>query len=394
MPGAAAPALVPTSVLPAAPLEPRPRGVYVHVPFCIVRCGYCDFNAYSSMEEVRGPYVEALLREIAAAADGGRVDTIFVGGGTPTELAPALLGRILAGLRGAFAVAPGAEITVEANPESVDASVFDTLLAAGVNRVSIGVQSLTPPVLAALGRVHSADRALEALRAALTAGFRHVNADLIFGTPGEGVEDWQRSLDGVLETGVDHLSAYALTVEEGTPLRSWVDSGRMRPPDEDDQADKYELAEDLLDASGLVRYEISNWSRPGSWCRHNVGYWAGADYLGFGAGAHSHRNGRRWWNLRSPRSYAARSPSVEEGSEQLDPGKRAEDAAVLGLRLAGGLDRAVFARAYGCDPLDRWGGALTELTAEGLLEITPTRVRLAPRGFLLAGRVARALIDG
>jgi oxygen-independent coproporphyrinogen-3 oxidase len=345
------------------------------------------------MEEVRGPYVEALLREIQAAADGGRVDTVFVGGGTPTELAPSLLGRILDALRGAFEIAPGAEVTVEANPEKVDASVFEDLLAAGVNRVSLGIQSLASHVLETLGRVHSAERALEALRAAHAAGFRHVNADLIFGTPGERLDDWRRSLDGVLETEVDHLSAYALTVEEGTPLHSWIGSGRMPPPDEDDQADKYEVAEAVLEAAGLVRYEISNWARPGSWCRHNVGYWAGADYLGFGAGAHSHRQGRRWWNVRSPRSYTRRSPQVEEGSEQLDPGKRAEEAAVLGLRLAGGLDRGGFARAHGFDPLERWGSVLTGLAAEGLVEITPARVRLAPPGFLLAGRVARALVE-
>ncbi|MGH2768890.1 MAG: radical SAM family heme chaperone HemW, partial [Actinomycetota bacterium] len=368
------------------------RGVYVHTPFCLVRCAYCDFNAYAGMPGLRRPYIHALIDEIRAAADGGPVGTVFFGGGTPTELPPEELGRVLEAVRDSFDLSPIAEISLEANPESAHPATFEALLQAGFNRVSVGVQSLVPHVLEALGRAHGAGRALAAVRSARSAGFENVNADLIFGTPGETRDDWRRSLEGVLESGVDHLSAYALTVEEGTPLAYRVKNGVARAPDEDDQADKYELAERLLADAGLVRYEISNWARPGYWCRHNVGYWTAGDYLGFGAGAHSHRAGRRGWNLKSPRTYIAASPHVEEGHEVLSPGMRAEEAAVLGLRLAGGLDREAFCRSFGSDPMDRWRDEIGGLEANGFLEVTPLHVRLSKRGFLFASHVARGIV--
>ncbi|MGH2722286.1 MAG: radical SAM family heme chaperone HemW [Actinomycetota bacterium] len=377
--------------LPASPMG-LGRGVYVHVPFCLVRCGYCDFNAYAGMDALAGPYVDALVREIEAAADGGPVATVFVGGGTPTQLPPASLGRILAAVRDAFALDPGAEVTVEANPETVDEGVFAALRAAGFNRVSVGVQSLAPEVLRRLDRVHSAERALGALRAARSAGFERLNGDLIFGTPGETDDDWRRSLDGVLGAGVDHVSAYALTVEPSTPLASAVARGILVGPDEDAQADRYETAARVLAEAGLVRYEISNWAVPGSWCRHNLVYWTGGDYFGFGAGAHGHHAGRRAWNLRLPRTYVERSPAVEDGFEELGPSQRREEAAILGLRLAGGLDRAAFARRWGADPADFWGAELEGLREAGLVEVTAGAVRPAGPGFLLNGEIARRLL--
>jgi putative oxygen-independent coproporphyrinogen III oxidase len=378
--------------LPVSPLEGLGRGVYIHIPFCLVRCGYCDFNAYAGMDELAGPYVEALVREIEAAADGGPVATVFVGGGTPTQLPPDALGRILAAVRGGFVLDPHAEISVEANPETVDEGVFAALRLEGFNRVSIGVQSLAAHVLQRLDRVHSAERALGALRAARSAGFERLNGDLIFGTPGETDDDWLRSLDGVLAAGVDHVSAYALTVEPSTPLASSVARGAMPAPDEDVQADRYEVAERVLGEVGLVRYEISNWARPGRWCLHNIVYWTGGDYFGFGAGAHGHHAGRRAWNVRLPRTYIDRSPSVEDGFEELEAPARREEAAILGLRLAGGLQRRAFAGRWGADPMDLWPTEIEGLRGDGLIDVSPEAIRPASRGFLLNGEIARRLL--
>jgi oxygen-independent coproporphyrinogen-3 oxidase len=380
-------------LLPTAPAERLTRGVYVHIPFCLVHCPYCDFNAHAGMDDVKAPYVEALLREVRAAADGAAVETVFFGGGTPTEVSPAELGRILRTLQESFDIAPDAEVAIEANPESVNRATFDGLREAGFTRVSLGVQSLAPHVLQWLGRAHTPEQALAALRDAGSAGFDHVNADLIFGTPGESLGDWRASLEGVLATGVDHVSTYALQVEERTPLKTWVDRGLRQAPDDDDQADRYELAAELLPAAGLLRYEVSNWAKPGAWSRHNLCYWTGADYLGFGAGAHAHGNGRRSWNVSSPRTYVARSPAVEEGWEELPAAERAAEAAMVGLRLAGGLDRARFAEVWGEDPAVRWSGEFAEAAALGLVEITEHAVALTERGFFLWGHVARSLLE-
>jgi putative oxygen-independent coproporphyrinogen III oxidase len=379
-------------VLPTAPARRLARAVYVHIPFCLVHCPYCDFNAHAGMDDVKAPYVEALLKEVRAAADGAAVETVFFGGGTPTELSPGELGRILHVLRESFDVASDAEVAIEANPESTTRTTFDGLREAGFTRVSLGVQSLAPHVLKWLGRAHTPEQALAALRDAGAAGFDHVNADLIFGTPGEDLDDWRASLEGVLATGVDHVSTYALQVEERTPLKSWVDRGLRQAPDDDDQADRYELAAELLPAAGLERYEISNWAKPGAWSRHNLCYWTGAEYLGFGAGAHAHRNGRRSWNVSSPRTYVARSPAVEEGWEELPAAERAAEAAMVGLRLAGGLDRARFAEVWGEDPVVRWREELEEAAGLGLIRITEHAVALTERGFFLWGHVARALL--
>jgi len=386
----AAPALLD---LPRSPAPRLARGLYVHIPFCLVHCPYCDFNAHAGMDDLKAPYVEALLAEIRAAADGGAVETVFFGGGTPTELSAAALATVMAAIRAGFDVAAGAEVSIEANPESAGRACFDGLLEAGFTRVSLGVQSLRPEVLAWLGRAHTPARAVQALREATEAGFEHVNADLIFGTPGETLAGWRASLEGVLATGVDHVSTYALQVEERTPLKSWVAKGLRASPDDDDQADCYELASELLPGAGLYRYEVSNWARPGAWSRHNLCYWTGADYLGFGAGAHAHRAGRRSWNVASPRTYVARSPDVLAGEETLPHDGRAAEAAVVGLRLAGGLDRARFAERCGVDPVVRWERELRDAEGLGLVDISDERVALADRGFFLWAHVARSLLD-
>lgn len=402
------------------------RGVYVHIPFCIVRCTYCDFNAYADAGHLKDVYVAALRREISTRADGGKVATVFFGGGTPTELDPGQLRELLILIKDSFDLEPDSEITTEANPESVDGRVFEQLLEAGFNRVSIGVQSIAPHVLKSLGRVHSAEKALEALRAARSAGFANVNADLIFGTPGETVQDWRRSLDAVISTGVDHVSAYALTIEQGTPLAAWIDRGKAEAPDEDDQAEKYEIARATLGEAGFERYEVSNWAKPErevggrpegphetlglehaleptavarrdglgpiARCRHNMIYWSGGDYFGFGAGAHSHFAGRRSWNVRSLQAYIDRAPHAEDSFELLDQRTRTEEAAVLGLRLAEGLDRSEFLQRWGVDPVERWRLEFSDPSVSQLVEMLGGRIRIREEAFFLSGRVAAALV--
>lgn len=366
-------------------------GVYVHVPFCIVRCNYCDFNAYSGLDHLADRYVDALLGEINHRAHATAVQTVFFGGGTPTQLTPSQLGKILERIRTRFLLAADAEITIEANPESVSQEVFEHLKLLGFNRVSLGIQSLTPAVLRDLGRVHDAAAASQALQQAVSAGIPHVNADLIFGTPGESMDDWRRSLEGVVEAGVDHVSAYALTIEQGTPLHAMVERGSAPAPDEDDQADKYEFCHQYLTKNGFRRYEVSNWAKPGAECQHNLGYWRAGDYFGFGAGAHSHFAGRRSWNLKSVQGYIEQSPLAEEESETISD--RVSEAAVLALRLAEGLDIGRFQQEWGVDPLLRWGTILEPSIHSGSLRVENGRMRVAEDRVFVAGEIFRALLD-
>ena len=368
------------------------RGIYVHIPFCLVRCSYCDFNAYAGLDHLAGDYVKALRREITSLADRERVDTIFFGGGTPTQLDPKTLGSILGGIKESFEVSPDSEVTVEANPETIDSRMLDGLLSQGFNRLSVGVQSTSSAVLEKLDRVHSAERALQALSLASAAGFRHLNADLIYGTQGETAREWSDSLEAVLQTGPNHVSCYALTVEEGTPLAARIERG-FPQPDEDDQAEKYERAHRLLVGAGFGRYEISNWALPGGECRHNLRYWHGGEYLGLGAGAHSHVSGVRRWNLKNPRTYIAKSPDVIEGAEQLDPEERMEEEAILALRTARGLSRAEFLLRWGEDPVELWSDVFRDLGAQGLVSVTSESVAPTDRGFLLNGYVSRAILS-
>src|SRR5689334_5824984 len=285
-------------------------GVYVHVPFCATRCGYCDFNTYTASEGVEQTgYVEQVLDELALAAkvvSPPRVDTVFFGGGTPTLLPPADLARILEGIDRAWGLTAGAEVTTEANPESVDPSSLRSLRAAGFNRLSLGMQSVAPNVLRVLDRRHTPGRAAAAAGEARAAGFERVSLDLIYGTPGETAADFAGSLAAAIGSGVDHVSAYALIVEDGTRLAARIGRGELPQPDDDVAADRYLAAEEALSAAGLGWYEVSNWARPGGQCRHNLAYWNGRDWWGLGPGAHSHVGGVRWWNVKHPSAYAAR----------------------------------------------------------------------------------------
>jgi len=331
----------------------RAFGVYVHVPFCSVRCGYCDFNTYAPGEldgASREGYVEAALGELAMArrimgADPRPASTIFFGGGTPTMLDPAALARLLEGVRETWGLAPGAEVTTEANPDSVDGAALAALAEAGFTRVSLGMQSAAPHVLRTLDRTHRPENVVRAIAGAKAAGLA-TSLDLIYGTPGESLDDWRASVDAAIALAPDHLSAYALVIEPGTKMGAQLRRGEVPPVDPDVQAEMYEAADDAFAAAGYAWYEVSNWARtPADACRHNVGYWRGQDWWGIGPGAHSYLEGpggaaRRWWNVKHPRAYAERvraGASPEEGGEDLTGEQRYVERVMLGVRLAEGL---------------------------------------------------------
>jgi putative oxygen-independent coproporphyrinogen III oxidase len=371
-------------------------GIYVHIPFCRHRCHYCDFNTYEGQDSLHDTYVDALVRSIELHVGDTRPATsVFFGGGTPTLLPAKDLGRILDALRDRVGLQPDTEITVEANPETVDEEKFSQLLEAGFNRVSVGVQSLVPKVLAGLGRTHSPEVALEALRAARRAGFLDISGDLIYGSPWETEADWLRSLKGLLEVEPAHISAYALTVEEGTPLATLVSTGRVQDVDPDVQADRHEVAERLLGPAGFERYEVSNWARPGRASRHNVLYWSAGEYLGFGAGAHGHVAGRRYWSTRLPRDFisqVAERGSAEAGFEELDREARGTEALTLGLRLTSGISVPDFDVRFGATVLDSRRPAIEDLMSAGLLDRSGDRLRIAPRAAMISNEVFTRLI--
>ncbi|MEV6923150.1 radical SAM family heme chaperone HemW [Dactylosporangium sp. NPDC051485] len=367
-------------------------GVYVHVPFCATRCGYCDFNTYTAGEGVLSAgYAEQVLDELALAAKvvrPPRVDTVFFGGGTPTLLPPGELGRILEGIDRTWGLAAGAEVTTEANPESVDLAALRELRAAGFNRLSLGMQSVAPHVLTVLDRRHTPGRPAQIAGEARTAGFDRVSLDLIYGTPGERPEDFAASLRTAVDAGVDHVSAYALIVEDGTRMAARMRRGELPFPDDDVAADRYVAADETLTAAGFAWYEVSNWSRD-SPCRHNELYWRGGDWWGFGPGAHSHVGGVRWWNVKHPHAYAARladAASPGQAREVLTPEERHMEDVMLRIRLADGL---------ALDALDAAGLAgARDCLADGQLEaeaFAEGRAVLTLRGRLLADHVARAL---
>jgi putative oxygen-independent coproporphyrinogen III oxidase len=378
-------------------LEDPGFGVYVHIPFCAKRCHYCDFNTYEGQAELHESYVAALVHEIEATGTnpGPPATSVFFGGGTPTLLPPPALSRILRAVRDSYGLARDAEVTVEANPETVDEHDFEELLKAGFNRFSIGVQSLAPHVLAGLGRTHSGEVALAAFHAARSAGAHDVNLDLIFGSPWERPDDWTHTLDRVIEAGPDHVSAYALTIEEGTPLHTLIATGRVVDVDPDTQAERHETASRLLGAAGYVRYEVSNWAKPHRASRHNVLYWSAGNYIGFGAGAHSHNSGRRSWRMRLPRAYIAAVASgcgTEAGAEVLSGDTRAGEALMLGLRLTDGIDLPGFVRRFGAGPRDARHEAIATLVGAGLLRRDGARLKLARDAVLIANEVLCRLL--
>jgi putative oxygen-independent coproporphyrinogen III oxidase len=364
-----------------------PFGVYVHVPFCVTRCGYCDFNTYTDLGGLQATYADTVAQEIRLAkqvlGDCPPVETVFVGGGTPTLLPAADLVHVLEVIDRELGLAPGAEVTTEANPDSVDERSLAALREGGFTRVSFGMQSAVPHVLAALDRTHTPGRPQEAVQEAKRVGFEQVSLDLIYGAPGESDADWQTSLDAVLEAEPTHVSAYALIVEEGTKLGSQVARGVVPMPDDDVLADRYLMAEESLKPLGW--YEVSNWGEP---CRHNLGYWQDGDWWGAGPGAHSHVGGVRWWNVKHPAAYAQRMAegvSPAHGRETLTDEDRRVERILLEIRLRSGIPVDVLHLA-GLEAAQRF-------VTDGLLERVEDRLVLTLRGRLLADAVVRDLVD-
>lgn len=395
--------------------------LYLHIPFCHAKCHYCDFNSYAGMLGLRERYVDALLAEIALAGrrsrlpDGAprRCRTIFFGGGTPSLLTSAQVRALLDAARTHFALDADAEITLEANPGTLEYGHLDELRAAGVNRLSMGAQSFDPALLKWMGRIHTPREIEAAFAAARTAGFDSVNLDFIYALPGQSLATWQRTLDHATALGPEHLSLYSLIVEEGTPLYTWVSQGRVHPPDDDLAADMYELAEARMAAAGYRHYEVSNWARPGHECRHNLTYWRNLPYIGLGAGAHGWYAGHRYAEARPIREYITRVTATTDASASsgehtelpLPAGAVVDDEAIprelemaetamVELRLVAGLRLGAFARRFHTDFQTVFGARLGEVWSAGLLEVEGDMLRLTDRGRLLGNEVfARLLPD-
>ena len=385
-------------------------GLYVHVPFCKTKCPYCDFNTYQGIDAQMGSFLEAVTGELCLwgeALGHPAVRTVFFGGGTPSYLPDGYISAIVDAAFGAFALERGAEVTIEANPGDLDGAACRDLLRQGVNRLSIGVQSLDNGLLQLLGRRHSAGDAMEAFRTARTAGFDNVSLDLMYGLPGQSLAQWEDTVTSLAALSPEHVSLYALTLEEGTPMRLWADQGKIPEPDPDLAADMYALARGALSASGYHHYEISNWSRPGRQSRHNLIYWRNEPYLGVGPGAHSRLGDCRFWTVLSPRDYASRATEWSEtasgawedfgsaelreartvdGWEHIDDDTACAETMFLGLRLLDGLDLAVASRAVGQDLSARYSAEIADLLALGLLRREGDTIRLEESAYLIANQ--------
>ena len=392
--------------MPTGVMSGESVSLYVHIPFCQSKCSYCDFNSYAGLESLIPSYVGALLAEMGLWREPAQhmtVATVFLGGGTPSLLPLAEVERIMAALRQRFRLAADAEVSCEANPGTVDRHYLQELRSLGVNRLSLGVQSFHDDELATLGRIHTAAGARETCHTARQAGFDNVNLDLIYGLPSQTMTAWQHTVREAIALRPDHLSLYALTLEEGTPLADAVAHGRLPPPDADLAADMYLWAEDALAAAGYQHYEISNWALPDRHCRHNLAYWLNEPYLGLGAGAHSCLGGFRFANVKDPRRYI---PLVEESAkgdsrlaeglapflaalghvavaEQVTAAGAMAETVVLGLRLVQGLSLEEFRRRFGQELMSVYGAQVEELEALGLLEQANGCLRLTAHGRLL-----------
>jgi len=381
----------------------EPFALYVHVPWCRHVCPYCDFNVHAAAEPPEREYVAAVAAELAryGAAPpwtGRRVRTVYLGGGTPSLFSPAAIGALLAAARERFGLVDGAEVTLEANPGTVSRAQLTGNRAVGVNRLSIGAQSFHPAHLRTLGRDHVAEDTRRAVEAARGAGFENVSLDLIFGIPGETLGDWERDLAGAIALAPEHVSAYGLTYEEGTPFHAWRASGRLRAVEEDAEAAMAEMAIAALGAAGYARYEISSWARPGFECRHNTSYWDGSEYLGVGAGAHAFSRdpppGRRWVNERLPGRYLAAvrdAGTAVADEERLTEAQARAEFCFTGLRRTAGIDVERFRRCFGLE-VDAAFPHLERLIADGLVARDGGRLRLTPRGLSFADAVSTAFV--
>lgn len=378
--------------------------LYLHIPFCSRRCSYCDFNTYTSLSELQPAYAAALAAEIRqmAGPELRPAHTVFFGGGTPSLLTPGELTAVLAALRETFALTAAAEITLEANPNTVDRPYLEALRELGVNRLSFGAQSAVPDELALLGRDHDFAAVATAVDAARAAGIANLNLDLIYGVPGQTADSWAQSVRAALALRPDHLSLYCLTIEAGTPMQRWLQSGQIAAPDPDLAAEQYALACVLLAEAGYEHYEISNWALPGRRCAHNLTYWRNGEYLGLGAGAHGHAAGYRYWVVRQPRVYLRRVAqgdgryplsSAVAGKQVLTRADRIADTLITQLRL---LDEGVsvdwFAQQFGATPAEQYGATWQQLFDWGLLCEVDGWVRLTERGWFLSNQVFHRLV--
>ncbi len=379
-------------------------GIYLHIPFCRIKCPYCDFNSYAGLEDQVPRYVAALKRELTTRLETAtpapyRPATVYFGGGTPSLLPPDEIAAVLELVRELGRPDGPMEVTLEANPGTVDRPKLAALRAAGVNRLTIGAQTFRPRLLPTLGRVHDVEDTRRALADARAAGFEELNVDLMFGLSGQRFADWEQDLDDALAEGATHVSLYNLTIEEGTPYARWQEQGRLTLPGEELAARMYELAVARCEEGGLPRYEVSNFARPGSECLHNHLYWRGDPWLGVGAGAHGFdphagRWGRRWWNERVPFRYCERMEAgelPEAGGEHLDRDQARDEAILLELRTRRGLDRARFERRFGIDLVAAAPAACAEAREQGLLEVDPAVLRATPGGMLLLDSVVQRL---
>ena len=386
----------------------------MHIPFCVSKCPYCDFNSHVGLEHLFATYNEALCAEIRRWGEElghPRLHTVFVGGGTPSRVPGAHIRRVMETVRQSFDLAPDAEVTLEANPQSAEADRLDGWLEAGINRISIGFQSLDPSALAFLERAHTAGEAVTVFRRARAAGFRNVNVDLIYAIPGLSTARWGDVLAEVVALAPDHVSAYELTPEAGTRLGADVAAGRTVLPDDDVKLEQLDVAEGLLAAAGLERYEVSNWARPGRRCRHNLAYWGGEPYAAAGAGAHAHVVGSpypgwvgapapaavslRQWNIANPAAYitAVRERGeAHAGHEWLDAATAVGDHLMMGLRTREGVDLDVVQSWYGVDVARASAGRVAELRAAGLVHLDGTRLRASTAGWRLLNQVTLAFL--
>lgn len=373
---------------------------YIHIPYCVKRCGYCDFNTYTPAElsspdlsSITTPYIDAVLREVKLAAKtvgGIEVPTVFFGGGTPSLLPAAEIARVLEAIRDDFKLAENAEITLEANPDTLSREFLTDIASAGVNRISLGMQSAVPHVLTALDRTHNPDNVYKAANLVQEVGIEHLSVDLIYGVPGESISDWQKTFEVALELPIDHISAYALIVETGTKLAARLKRGELEMPPDDETAEKYLLFDNAAKSAGFEWYELSNWAKPGGACRHNIAYWDGSFWWGVGPGAHSYLNGKRWWNIKHPNSYQTAllsGETPESSSEELSEQNMRDEFIMLQIRMRQGISLASLTEAE-IDAVSafRDSGHIDNLAWQG------GRLVLAPSGRLIADRIVRELL--
>ncbi|MBZ0293725.1 MAG: radical SAM family heme chaperone HemW [Anaerolineae bacterium] len=384
-----------------------PLSIYLHIPFCRSKCTYCAFNTYTKQESLIAPFVDALISELRIVGKWNpysRVHTIFFGGGTPSLLTPEQLNKIIDTIRQSYSLTPDAEISIEANPNDITFEYLHAVRATGVNRISLGMQSANAHELKLFARRHDNDGMAHAVSAARRAGFKSLNLDLIYGIPHQSLSDWQWSLQQMLALKPDHVSLYALGLEEGTPLKEWVDSGRLPTPDDDLAADMYDLASDLLAAHGYGQYEISNWAKPGYECRHNIQYWRNLPYIGVGPGAHGFAGGVRYASVLTPKKYIDLLTNVTETYEfpytpatrdavVVDRTTEIAETLIMGLRLTKeGIQRDTFIQRFDEDFVNLHQDTISKYQASGLLTVDEEAVRITDKGRLLSNLIFRELV--